>query len=391
MTNNALFTHDHMFFESDGKIFSNGGLSSAVLSRYLKYFSSLTVLSRKKKISGCGENLSLASTPGIQFVSVPNFKSLSGISKILEARSIIDDEVKKSDYLICRVPSSISFLAISAARKYGKPYILEVVGCPWDSNRGHGAKLAKLIAPLDYFLMRFYVYSSPRNIYITESFLQARYPACDAANYVCPNVNISEVSDNVLDRRIKKIGDKKSKKVILGLIGSLDVNYKGHQTLIYAARELKQRGVDFHIEFLGKGDKTRWVEMAEKCGVNANVKFIGTLPAGEKVFSWLDSLDILVQPSAAEAQGRSIIEGMSRACPIIATAIGGIVELIESKSLIRPGDYKTLSDIVLEMSLNPEIQIMAARQNFEKSKKFYFEEIEKVRDAAFRDLISNKA
>lgn len=64
------------------------------------------------------------------------------------------------------------------------------------------------------------------------------------------------------------------------------------------------------------------------------VSILGAKPHSE-VFSWLDSIDIYVQPSFMEGLCRSIVEAMSRACPVICTNVGGNYELVSSDSFLK--------------------------------------------------------
>lgn len=64
------------------------------------------------------------------------------------------------------------------------------------------------------------------------------------------------------------------------------------------------------------------------------VSILGAKPHSE-VFSWLDSIDIYVQPSFMEGLCRSIVEAMSRACPVICTNVGGNYELVSSDCLFE--------------------------------------------------------
>lgn len=68
-----------------------------------------------------------------------------------------------------RLPSENALIAIQCAKKLGKPYAVEVVGCVWDALWNHGSILAKLYAPY-FFKMRKAVSSSDMNLYVTEKF-----------------------------------------------------------------------------------------------------------------------------------------------------------------------------------------------------------------------------
>lgn len=381
----VIFSHDHIFYNYDGHLYSNGGLSYDVLSRYTKVFGEVTVLSRQKNITDKEkvENLTKASGQYVTFVKVPNFKSLKTLNKYPSAKKRVYKEVKTSDIVIARLPSSISKLVVEAAIKFKKPYLIELVGCAWDANINHGSRVGKVIAYYEYRQLKNIISEAPYVVYITKNFLQSRYPN-GFKSAICPNVKISRVNRLILEKRLQKIEENKEGSVRLGLIGSLDVKYKGHETLLKALKEIRDR--DIIVEFLGKGDNSYWKEMAEELGVSHKVFFKGTLSGGEAVYQWIDSLDIMIQPSTAEAQGRSIIEGMSRGCPLIATRVGGIVELIDDSCLIDKKDYVGLSRVISSLIDDKEKMKKAAIENFEASEEYYDYLIEEKRNSFFEEF-----
>lgn len=381
----VIFSHDHIFYRYNESLYSNGGLSYDVLNRYIKIFGKLTVLSRQEDIDSKEKvsKFTKASGDNVSFVKVPNFKSIKMLGKYPLAKKIIYKEIENSDLVIARLPSSISKMVIKAAIKFDKPYLIELVGCAWDANINHGSRVGKAIAYYEYRQLKEIVREAPYVVYITKEFLQKRYPN-DFKNTICPNVKIKEVEYTVLKNRLQRIDSKNNEPTKLGLIGSLDVKYKGHETVIRALSELKDRNII--IEFLGKGDSTYWESMASQLGVSDKVFFKGTLAGGDAVYDWIDSLDIMVQPSTAEAQGRSIIEGMSRGCPLIATRVGGIVELINNDYLINKKDYKSLSKLIISLIDNKKNMKKLAIENFEGSKEYYDFLIEEKRKSFFENF-----
>ena len=47
------------------------------------------------------------------------------------------------------MPSNLGNMGVKYAKKYNKKYLVEVVGCPWDSLRNHSI-IGKVIAPIEY-------------------------------------------------------------------------------------------------------------------------------------------------------------------------------------------------------------------------------------------------
>ncbi len=377
----AVFAHDHIFYKNDNMYYSNGGLSKSVLSRYTKHFTKLEVISRQQSIEDTS-GLTIASAENIDFIRVPNFKSLVGLRNYTSAVKIIHSTVKDADLVIARMPSSIAVIAIHAAIKYNKPYLIEVVGCVWDSSVNHGRFLGKIIAPFEFNRMKKLILKSKYNIYITKRFLQKRYPSSAVAkNAICPNVMIGIVDRDVLEKRLQKISGKNN-FLRVGLVGSLNVSYKGHDTLLRALSIIKngKSKVDFSVEFLGKGDPLNWMPLINSLNLVNNVSFIGSLPSGSSVYQWMDNIDIIVQPSKAEAQGRSIIEAMSRGCPIIASNVGGIPELINEKFLINASDCEDLAKKIHDLWFDKNQMMIEASNNFQEAKSYYSEVVEKSRE-----------
>ena len=80
----------------------------------------------------------------------------------------------------------------------------------------------------------------------------------------------------------------------------------------------------------------RYQSLARDLGVESNLRFIGFVP---DVRPLLQDFDLLVLPSLQEPFGRSIIEAMAMRTPVIASAVGGIPEILsegETGLLVEP-------------------------------------------------------
>ncbi len=112
------------------------------------------------------------------------------------------------------------------------------------------------------------------------------------------------------------------------------------------------------------------------------IEFLGAMPHG-KVINWLDNIDIYIQPSLTEGLPRALIEAMSRGVLAIGSDAGGIPELLDDKYIVR-NISKNIDDIsgILELIDKNTMRIQAKR-NFEESKKYDRERIEKNRKDFF--------
>jgi glycosyltransferase involved in cell wall biosynthesis len=70
-------------------------------------------------------------------------------------------------------------------------------------------------------------------------------------------------------------------------------------------------------------------------------------------------LDIAVLPSLREAQGISILEAMARRVPVVASAVGGIPEVVAggvSGLLVPPADPPALAAAIARLATSPALR-----------------------------------
>ena len=77
--------------------------------------------------------------------------------------------------LIIRLPSILGLYSIYLANKIKKPYVIELVGCPWGAYWNMGLS-KKMIAPMMKYFTQKAIYNSKYTVYVTEKYLQKKYP-----------------------------------------------------------------------------------------------------------------------------------------------------------------------------------------------------------------------
>ncbi|MFZ0256017.1 MAG: glycosyltransferase, partial [Gammaproteobacteria bacterium] len=145
---------------------------------------------------------------------------------------------------------------------------------------------------------------------------------------------------------------------------------------------IKDRLPAFEFRVLGGGDKGPWEKLIRQFNIDGAVHLQGTLPSGEPVLSWLDDVDIYLQPSLKEGLPRALIEAMSRGCPALGSKVAGIPELLPSEVLHRPGDAKQLAALMMHMVSSQDWRAAQAKRNFDVAKG-YAKEILEPRRRAF--------
>ena len=85
---------------------------------------------------------------------------------------------------------------------------------------------------------------------------------------------------------------------------------------------------DVELSFVGDGEARQVLQKtALELGVNARVRFIGRRPHGE-LRTFMNAADVLVLPSHAEGIPNVLLEAMACGCPVVATRVGGIAEIV---------------------------------------------------------------
>jgi glycosyltransferase involved in cell wall biosynthesis len=300
----------------------------------------------------------------------------------------LEGTIDQADCVIVRLPSPLGNLACDICRKKNKKYAIEMVACAWDGYRHHGHWAGKIVAPYMFLQTKKQCKKANRVLYVTSQFLQKRYPTKGISTNAS-NVMINESSNDVLVNRINKIKTKNG-DYVLGLVGPLELESKGHIVALKAIKILKEKYPNIKIEFLGAGDGNKLKKQVNKLGLNTNVVFKGTLPGGDAVLNWMDTIDILVIPSFQEGLPRVLIEAMSRACPAVGARTGGIPELINSEVIHKAGNYKKLATDIEKIIENMDFSIKLAEENFKNSKQYAKENLDSRRMKFWIDFRDNE-
>jgi len=384
-----LFVHGIRLKECrDGNYYTHPSYNMGVWSRYLCLADELTIVASKESKVYDSEyakaHFSYLDRESINVILVPDLTSSYGSFLSVARRKVrkkaIREAVLRSDRVIARVPSDNSNVAIKYARKLNKPYLVEVVGCPWDALWNHSIK-GKIIAPLMFLATKRVVRQSEYALYVTNEFLQRRYP-CDGVNIGCSDVALPQLDEGVLLKRLEKIRNLSNEKpIIIGTIAAVDVRFKGHEYVIKAISRLNKQGYKFEYHLAGDGDDSYLKLVAEEQGVGDEVKFLGPLPH-EEVFQYLDNVDIYIQPSKQEGLPRALVEAMSRGCPALGSKTGGIPELLNKDFIFQKGAVDEICALLER--LDKETMYEEAIRNFEKAKEFDRDLLERRRTAFYK-------
>jgi glycosyltransferase involved in cell wall biosynthesis len=129
--------------------------------------------------------------------------------------------------------------------------------------------------------------------------------------------------------------------------------HKGHRHLIDALGMLPTESA-IRLLLVGDGpERERLEKQAERVGIRERVRFLGY-----RTDAWqhADEMFAYVHPSLREGLGQAVMEAMMRGLPVIASAAGGIPDLVTHERtglLVPPGDAKALAEGMMRLTDNP--------------------------------------
>ena len=256
---------------------------------------------------------------------------------------------------------------------------MEVGGCSWDSYFNHSLT-GKLIAPYMYFSQKISVKYASYATYVTEKWLQKRYPT-KGVSINASNVYLDEFNNSVIDARLQRYKDTHPTVYTLGTIAAVDVRYKGQEYVIRAISKLKKKGILLKYYLVGGGDPSYLLSLASKLGVSQQVCTLG-LMLHKDIWRWLDSIDIYIQPSKQEGLPRAMIEAMNRGCITIGSNTAGIPELIEDDLVFKNGNVDMICDILIKI-LKEQSHEKHITYAYNKSKEFEKSILQTKRESIF--------
>lgn len=142
--------------------------------------------------------------------------------------------------------------------------------------------------------------------------------------------------------------------LVIGSIARL-VQIKDYPTLLRALATLLPRWPKLHLVLVGDGESRRELEaLATRLGIRGHVHFAGA-KFGDRNLHHL--FDISVLCSISEGFPNTLIEAMAAGRPVVATAVGGIVDAVrdgETGLLIPAGQPEQLAAAIQRLLSDPE-------------------------------------
>ena len=288
-----------------------------------------------------------SSAPGPRSYPV-SWASRGSALRHVQAARLVRSAARRADVVYA---TSMIRRAALGARAARRPLVVKLVS---DEVFERATRSGEYGGTLDEFQR---VAGGPR----TRALRAARTAALRSARHVfCPSAYLREVAlgwgldsarVTVLPNPAPEIPELPSREALradLGIAGD---------ALVFAGRLGPQKALDVGLAALSQADGVTLVVVgdgperaalertAAELGLDSRVEFRGSVPRSE-VLRLFRAADASLLPSAWENFPHTVVEALAVGCPVIATAVGGVPEVVrdgENGILVEPGDPTALA------------------------------------------------
>jgi glycosyltransferase involved in cell wall biosynthesis len=168
---------------------------------------------------------------------------------------------------------------------------------------------------------------------------------------------------------------------------------KGLDTLIMALARTQRE--DLSLEIAGEGPaRDALMRLAVAAGVAHRVRFHGFVDHTSLAALYARA-DIFVLASVAESCSMALLEAMAAGLPVIATRVGGTVEVVKHESnglLVTPTSIDELSAALETLAANPLLrERFAAANRILTREEFSWSAVARRYEAIFNELLGDRS
>jgi len=261
-------------------------------------------------------------------------------------------------------PALCGLAALQAARKRGLPFVYEIRAFWEDAASQNGNGQSSLRSRMTHRLETYVARNADAVAAIARPMLEDLRSRGISANnlFHVPNgVDTGRFGPTSRDEKLAqelRLVDRP----VFGFFGSL-YRYEGISWLIRAAAELRARGHKFSILIIGRGEDQPAIEKAiHDCDAASYVRCMEYVPH-EQIARYYSVVDITVYPRQSLRLTELVtplkpLEAMALGKPVLASAVGGIRELVEDERtglLFEPENIPDFCRQAERMILSPAL------------------------------------
>ena len=145
---------------------------------------------------------------------------------------------------------------------------------------------------------------------------------------------------------------------------------KNHAALLRSYRSILRRHPDTRLDLLGDGELFADMQRyARELGIDDHVRFLGSQ---SNVHPYLHGADLFLLPSDYEGMPMTIIEAMGTGLPVVATAVGGVPDMIEQEKsgLLVPREEDAVCEACCRLLEDASLRSRLGRAARQESRRF---------------------
>ena len=247
-------------------------------------------------------------------------------------------------------------------------------------HSSHGTILHGYFSPfvtrIFAYLEKFAASMSHRIICLTHQeigqYLKAGIGRKSQYTYIFNGIDISAFEHRRGDRsRLRKEMAFEDEDIVCVSVGRL-VPVKGQSDLLHAFGLAHSRSPKLKLIIIGDGElRPQLEQQIRDLGIQDATRLVGWR---EDVAELLDACDLFVLTSHNEGLGLVLVEAMAKGLPVVATAVGGVPEVVQdgqTGSLVPSGDPKAIASAIIRLSADAETRASMGRRGYARATEFF--------------------
>jgi glycosyltransferase involved in cell wall biosynthesis len=166
--------------------------------------------------------------------------------------------------------------------------------------------------------------------------------------------------------------------ITVGIIGRI-VPVKNFELFVQAARRVADKHPQTRFLIIGRPgnfqDEMEYgqqiIKLISALGLTDRITF---QPPADNLPALISKMDVVVSSSHLETFGRTLIEAMAMSKPVVATAVGGVPEVVpdgEAGFLVPPGDTESMANRIIQLIEDPVLRETMGRKGRERVLRHY--------------------
>ena len=304
---------------------------------------------------------------------------------------------KQCDIMLAQDAASVGLPAVIASKLLRKPLIMVIVGdFVWEQGT---ARFGVTDSLETFSKQRAGAYYQPVRVlkwgqtWVARSAQRVIVPSAYLKTIVS-NWGVSQKAITVIPNAVSDLSNKGNRKTLRGLLrfqgkfvisaGRL-IPHKRFDALVRLVPSFVKRFPEFKLLIVGDGPERQRLETCvTRLKLHNHVVLTGALPR-DVLFSYIKAADVFVLNSTYEGFSHVLLESLSIGTPVVATRIGGNLEIIEHEKsglLVGSGKERALEDALLRVLSDTVLAARLSRGGMARAKQFSEERM----IAAFVDI-----